>query len=378
MPTRLSDRARWTAALTLAALTLSGCSSGGNPANVNPVPSNLDARRAAFPLSDADLGKLGYRRDWVGYPTVMTGQSIAHVAIYPDIIAVQDTASTVSVMEAGSGERRWANEIATKLTRFVGFTRIDSQLAVSADSDLYVLNLNDGSISSRQSYSRLVNTSPVLVGDLAVYGTASGEVIAHSISLGFTRWAYGTRSAINQPGVLVNGTFGAVTQVGEVVFINPTTGILQGRSKQMFAGTGVRPIAAGDLMVVASSDQSLYAFRTDGSLAWRYRTSAPLTRQPVFHDGVIYAEVEGGLAAFNTRGELVWKSADVSGEVVAVRKGRLMVFNGTTFWQVDAARGETIASADFSFVERFIPETFADGNLYVVGKSGVIAKLMPR
>lgn len=367
--------------ITLAALALllAGCASSGSSSSSTQSSANAEARRVAFPIVDEDFAKLGYRRDWVGFPTISNGGKIIHVAVYPDIVAVIESGSRVTVLEASTGQRRWANEIATSLTRFTGLSRIEGRILVSSDSEAFGLRIDSGAIELRQTYERVVNTGPIIVGDLAIYGTASGEILAHSLGLGLKRWAFGTSAGINHDPVAVDNSLAFVNQAGEVFFMSPS-GQVMGRSKAMFGPPAKQPVSTGTLLVAGSTDQSIYAFRPGESRpVWQYRTSTPIRTAPIYHNSTVYCEVEGSLTAFEAgTGNVKWKAKGVAGEVVAVRKGDLLVFDGTKITLLDAGRGETIHTVPLDSATKIVTDSFADGNLYIASKSGLIAKFLPR
>ncbi|MEK6700729.1 MAG: PQQ-binding-like beta-propeller repeat protein [Planctomycetota bacterium] len=361
------------------ALLIAGCSSSGGGSSSTSASPNTEARRAAFPIVDEDFAKLGYRRDWVGFPAISSGGKIIHLAVYPDIVAVVESGSRVTVLETSTGQRRWANEIANSLTRFTGLSRIEGRILASSDSEAFGLRIDNGAIDLRQTYDRVVNTGPIIVGDVAIYGTASGEILAHSLGLGLKRWAFGTSAGINHDPVAVDNSLAFVNQAGEVFFLS-STGQVMGRSKAMFGPPAKQPVSTGTLLVAGSNDQSIYAFRPGESRpVWQYRTSSPIRTAPIYYNATIYCEVEGSLTAFEAKtGTVKWKAKGVTGEVVAVRKGDLLVFDGTKITLVDNGRGETIHTIPLDTASKIVTDSFADGNLYIASKSGLIAKFLPR
>ncbi len=368
--------------ISLAALGLStllaGCTGGGSSSS-GQTTANTEARRIAFPIVDDDFAKLGYRRDWIGFPAMANRGKIIDIAVYPDIVAVIESGSHVSLLEASTGQRRWANELASSLTRFTGITRVGGQILVSSESEAFGLKLDNGSIVLRQTYDKVVNTAPIIVGDLAIYGTASGEILAHSLTLGLKRWGFGTSAGINQDPIAVGDSLGFVNQSGEVFFLTPG-GQVVGRSKAMFGPPAKQPASTGSLLVAGSTDQSIYAFRPGESRpVWQYRTSSPIRTATIYHDKTIYCEVEGSLTAFEaSTGNVKWKAQGVAGEVVAVRKGDLLVFDGVKITLLDSGRGDTIHTVPLGSASMIVTDSFADGNLYVVSKSGLVAKFLPR
>jgi eukaryotic-like serine/threonine-protein kinase len=72
------------------------------------------------------------------------------------------------------------------------------------------------------------------------------------------------------------------------------------------------PAVAGDLVVVGSTDGSLYAVsRTDGALRWQFDTKGPVTSSPAVADGLVYvSSLDGNVYAVDAaNGERRWAFA---------------------------------------------------------------------
>jgi outer membrane protein assembly factor BamB len=132
-------------------------------------------------------------------------------------------------------------------------------------------------------------------------------------------------------------------------------------------------------MFVASLDQSVYAFSPEGaSTVWRHRTGAPLRVQPTATADRLYCAIPGeGLTAFESgTGRVLWTTKGFQGSVVGTNHGRLLAWDGTDAALIDAARGDIIERAALTGASMLKPDKFDDGKLYVVSKSGVVARLL--
>lgn len=367
------------ALLTVAVVGLTGCDSGGVGRNRSP-----EERRADFSIEGADWGKIGYRLDWVGYPAITGSLPIQHAAAYPDIVVTLEGGSQLSILEATTGNRRWADQLANPLTSFVGLARDGGQIFAVSEAEVFTLDAQGGTLRNRQKTEKIVSTEPVQFGNLLIFGTPSGEVLAHLSggSVGGVKvWGFGTGSSVERKPALIGTVVGSVSIAGQVTFLDAQTGGLVGRNT-IYAGTDTNPVAEGNLMFVASLDQSIYAFYPQGgTVAWRHRTASPLHTQPTAHAGKLYCSVPGeGLVAFDGgTGNVLWRCKNfANGVVVAMNKGNLVVFNGEEGALVDAQRGDIIERAKLPGVAFLKTDTFVDGNLYAISKSGVIAKFLKR
>lgn len=366
------------AAIAAAALFLGACQGGGGRV-LTP-----EQRLESFDVDHESYRRLGYRLDWTGFPVVTAAGPMKALEAYDDVVVVQEAGNTVSVLEASNGQARWSDQPATPLTRFVGITREGNRLLVSSEAEVFILDLQTGSQLDRQEFEKLVSTEPVKADGLLIYGTGTGEILAHLLYSsvdGVKLWGYDMPGAIRANPVKVGeGIVGAVTQTGELAFVQAADGQLVSRNR-VYGGMATNPVADGQRMYVASLDQSLYAFdAATGEQVWRYRTAAPLDRQPTLHDGRLYIELPGeGLTAFDAaRGQIVWANEEITGTVIGLSEGDLLVWNGREAAIVDPDRGDVIERVALPGVQRLELDQFAGGNLYAVSDGGLIAKFVPR
>lgn len=344
----------------------------------------VDRSPEAFLKYSDEFAKLGYRWDWSGFPMPDGRHRVMFLDAYPDAVVTLDTATKLTVMEPNTGKVRWANETANPLAKIVGSTRDrnyfgGTRLVAATESEAFVLDMQTGNLLSRQRFEKVVNTRPLLYGSAAIVGTPTGEVMAHGLQQNVKLWGFDVPGAIESNPVLLEGVVGAVSQAGEVVFVSTSGGSLLGRNR-MFAGITTDPVAAGGLMIVAGGDQSLYAFSPGGQIAWRKRTSRPLVDQPTVRGTDLYCTTaDDGLTCFEAAtGAVKWSNKNVTGSVIAARKGRLLVWNGRTMTTVDPGTGLMLERAELPDVAEFAFDAFEDGNMYVLNRGGVVGKFVPR
>jgi len=375
--------------LTLIAALLGGC--GGTTPNIAPPASSIQSRVDGFSIDDSAWAKLGYRRDWTGFPFVSGGARITFVRPSADIVAVQESGSTVSVLDAQNGSVRWSNTIAGPLNRYVGLTRYrdpsrgDVILACS-DSDIRFLNTQTGNLVTTQRLERVANSAPVIVGGMASFGSPAGEYFGHNLNYGARAWGFATGNSIDTQPILVggdNGIVGMVTQNGSVIFLDPFGGNIQSRTR-IFTGLGTNPVTDGALLIVGSLDQSIYAIAPNSNLIWQHRTSSPINIQPACIAGRVYATITDGnndtglVCLDSASGKKLWFTKGVSGTVFATRAGSLLVRTSTGVTTIDAKRGDVLDTIAFPGVRSITPDALNDGNLYVASESGLIVKFVPK
>lgn len=373
-----------TAGIVAGALTVIGlvASAGCSDSERDIVSSH--ERAARFKPANEAYTKLGYRHIWTGFPTMAAGATVARLDVLGDVVTAQDTAGVLSVLEEGSGLPRWSDQLGNPLTKFLGVARTDKTIVCSSEVEAHLLDIDTGTLVGKQRMDRVANTNPAIVGNLLVYGTATGEIVGQLMPAGFRAWGTTMSGPIEVNPARLGNTLGFVADNGEVAFFDGATGNPFSRSS-MFMGTRVPPAASEDLMFVASRDQSLYAFSpASAAPVWRHRTSVSLTHRPVYHNGVVYCAINGdGLTAFGEygdggRGDVRWVSKGVFGYVVGIRAGRLVVWDGKEACLVDPENGDLIERARLDDVSHVATDNFVDGNLYLSTPHGVVVKLAPR
>lgn len=353
------------------------CGSSSRPGRAPEV------RRAQFPIPHDAYRSIGYRLDWVGYPSVSSRERIEFLHADNEFVATLEAGSTVTLMSSVNGSVRWTNQLADRLTRFVGLHRDGNRIYASGEGELFILDIDTGNVIVRQRYEKIVSTRPLRYGGQLIYGTGSGEILAHlplSAVEGVKAWGNAVGSAFESAPVLIGNVVGAVTQIGDVLFLDANSGSLIGRNR-IFSGLATDPVANDEFMFVAGLDQSVWAFRAaGGSVQWRYRTAVPLREQPTALGGTLYCAIEGtGLVAFDApTGRVLWTANDVGGTVLGTNQGHLVVWNGRTATLVDVQRGDVIARAELPGLRTLTMDRDSNGNLLAVSTSGVVARFVPR
>lgn len=342
-----------------------------------------DERRAQFPIDHAQYGRVGYRLDWIGYPALTGKLKVTHFEAYQDVAVVLEQGSFLTIMEATTGQQRCADQLSNYLTKFSGFARDGDRIYTVSEGEIFTVDAQTCTMTTRQRTARSVGTNPVLYNNLLICGSVVGELFAHiaggSVG-GVKTWGFQTTGAFETRPVLIGSAVGAVSHTGKVVILDAQSGSLLGLNT-LYGGSATDPVTDGKLMFVASLDQSIYALNPEGgTTVWRHRTGAPLRVQPTATADRLYCDVPGqGLTAFASgTGQVLWTAKGFHGTVIGTNKGRLIGWDGKEAALIDPARGDIIDRAPLANVQMLKTDAFNDGNLYVVSHSGVVAKFLPR
>jgi outer membrane protein assembly factor BamB len=329
-----------------------------------------------------DWAKLGYRLDWEGFPFagIASPRPVALVA-YDDMVVTQDANSAVTVLETSTGRRRWSTDLTGPNTRWLGISRLPGEqgsLLVSADTEAFVLAPGTGNLLGRDRFEQVISTPTLLVDNFLIGGTPTGRVQAHLLGKDLSAWGFISNGAFSVGPVAVGDTIAMVSQAGDVLFFGHG-GSLLGRG-HIFGALDAPPATDGQRLVIASRDQSLWSFASNGLMLWRYRTSNPLTQSPYFFGDEVVCDLGAeGLSGFDAdAGTVRWSNKDAHGQVVAVRAGKLVVWDRTTLYLVDPKTGDVVAKAPGTGILKFATSKAEDGDLFMVAADGTLAKFLPR
>lgn len=365
-----------------AAATLGGCSStsttDSNSSAVVESGSEAPIIKSEWNVAHSDWSDMGFEWQWTGYPPMQPSAWIDHATAYDDILVFQGSGSTLSVLETSTGKVRWSRQVDRPSTVFQESIRRGDTLYTASDTELWELNIRNGNTLDRDSLGTLVNTSPLIVDNLAIFGTLSGELFAFQMTNDFKLWSYRFDGPIHVPAIAVNETYiAAISENGELrtlESINAHTGM----ATRIAGGTEATLLTDGIGVYVASKDQSLYAFDIeDGFRFWRKRSSAPVVIQHTLYEGIVYATTQDtGLVAIDSAtGEELWSNEDIGGWVVTVvDNNQLIVWSGQELLAIDKDRGDIITKMPLSGIAGIRTDSIDDGDLYVITLEGTVAK----
>jgi outer membrane protein assembly factor BamB len=353
---------------------IGGCSTSSSSARTN----GQAAPAGDWTINHDDWSEMGYQWQWTGSPPLQPGALIDHATAYDDLLVFQGSGSTLSVLESSTGKVRWSRQIDRPSTRFQESVLIGDTLYTASDTELWELDIRNGNTIDRDSLGTLVNTSPLIIDNLAIFGTLSGELFAWQMENDFKLWNYKFDGPIHVPAIAVNdGYIAAISENGDIRTLE-TINAHSGMSARIAGGTEATLLADEIGLYIASKDQSIYAYDLiDGFRFWRKRSSAPITVQHTLHEGVIYATTEdnGLMAIDSATGDTLWETGTVGGWVLTVLDGKeLIVWSGYELFAIDKDRGDIITRMPLTQIAGIRTNSIDDGDLYVITLEGTVAK----
>ncbi len=366
------------AALLLVA-GLAGCGSSSSTREDAP-PSGGSTTLASASLDRDAYSRLGYRLVWSGYASMSPGDTVRAFQSEGDTLFLQDSSSTITALSPTSGEIRWVAPLTSPITRFVGMTRAGKRLLVCSESEVFVVDVDAGTLLNKQRFARVVNTAPARMNGSLIFGTSVGEVLCH-LDSGFKAWAYAIGGAIQADPILVGdgAAVALASQAGQIIVLAPS-GSATARYA-IFGGLGCNMAASDSTLFVASLDQSIYAFDAFGNRTlWRKRTDSPLRSTPTYHLGRLYVEVPStGLLCLDAQtGKEIWTAKGVAGSVIGTLGGKPLAWNGREAVTLDPATGDVLERASLPGLAKLVPDRFENGFLYAVTTGGAVHKFEPR
>lgn len=365
-------------AISLSLTALGACSSTTSTTRAPETSADIPE----WTIDHSAWKSLGYQWEWTGYPVMGDRAYLTDMIAYNDTIVTLASDTSVSTLEPSTGKIRWSKALDRPTTQLFAPARVGNTLFLPSDTDLYELDLTTGNTLDRDAVGAIINTSPLIMGNLAFMGTTRNELIAFQFDNDFKSWGYDFGGAIQSPPVRVDDdTLAMISAAGDLRLLNAVTGSTE-LSTRVAGGAVTDLLVDPDTIYIPSSDQSIYAFAlADGVRYWRKRTSAPITVQPVLDDGVMYASTaDDGLVAIDTiSGDTLWNNNDIGGWVVSiVDDDELIVWTGRELLAVDKDTGELIVGARLDNVAGVRTDTLHDSDLYVITANGSIAKFSRR
>ncbi|MBI4671343.1 MAG: PQQ-binding-like beta-propeller repeat protein [Chloroflexi bacterium] len=148
-------------------------------------------------------------------------------------------------------------------------------------------------------------------GDLLLYGTQSGKLVAVDRASEREVWSFQTGDAIYSTPIVHQGIvyFGSAGKKVYAVRVNDGAFVWAFQTNDIVSAS---PAAQGNAVYIASEDRTLYALDANtGKARWAFTSSSALVAPPVVHDDRVLASNDDGvLYALNaTTGQLLWTFA---------------------------------------------------------------------
>lgn len=291
----------------------------------------------------------------------------------PPPLTVEAAGAAPSQVWSARAGRRFTGPVAIGGGTFYG---------AGVDRKVYAVDLASGAVLWSAGLSGIVAGGVLLSGD-TIYAASSrptGRVFAFDRATGRKLWQSGT-GPVGAPLALWRGTLIASTQHGEVLGLNPATGIIKWRRR-----TGVARIPAvpadSTAVLVATVDSLFVIAASDGKIVRRARSPGAILSPWVALGGSFVAGTTDSLVVSVRPGDLGldWRvklDAPVVASPAAAGDTLYAVTRRGTLYRIEAdsaPEAEVVAALDWPVTA---PVTVVDGEILLGGADGVIRALRP-
>ncbi len=352
-------------------LPLAGCS--------KPKGLTVEQRIELLPVENAEWRRIGYRWDWKVAPPLAPDERAVRTVVSERLLLTQNSKGEITAFATDSGQRIWSTNLANPLTRYTGMAVERDRVIVTSQAEVFGVDADTGELLLRQNFESLVNTPPLVLGDVVVVGSNDGELFGHFLATGFKAWGHQISGSLEVEPVVAGDAVGIVSTLGRVLFVDPMS-FRQTAQGEIFNGPGAPLTSGNGLLFVPSLDQSLYAFNPrERTEVWRYRTPDAVREPAVFHNGVVYCAFrEAGMTALDAdTGEVLWENPNQRGRVIGSRNGKLIVWDDGRLAVLDPQRGIELDRINVPNVLFIQTDSFENGNLYLTSNEGVVARFEP-
>ena len=293
------------------------------------TPSPIPSKPSGLLIEPVDALNIGYSIQWATTIDLPAGSAPAHVAVLGDLLVVLERPDNiVHAISLKNGKQLWRTAIGGKYDRFFAPVRVDDSILINSEAHLYRLRAGDGRLTERADLKAAVNSSPAMIGEIAVFGGSDGTIFGHDTRVGYSKWVYRMPGqVVAQPRSQASSVFVGCVDGQYAMFAGRSGDLLfRGRT---FAKISAPAAINSQGIFLACEDHSLYALnRSTGEDRWIFRYTDALTESPVALGNNVYQPLPSGelVALKSTDGAEQWRIKTT--DKLITQTGLSLVFNG--------------------------------------------------
>ncbi len=378
------------AASAIACLLALGCTAS-RPRSGDLAPPrsahDTDLERS-YLIGPSAASELGLRIDFQAKVHPESGTGIKLLSVEGDSIFVLDGRNFLTRIQHESGEVLWRIPVGETVDEVQAITYVPeaNRVFLTVGGELFVVDKVNGALVARQPLDQIAATGPAVFGAFLIYGARNGQVVWHSIDVGYQWRGYRIAPAVRLAPLLIGSNVIAIGSDGRIVALDASSavGIWD---KRLLADVVAPPAHGGGVVYIAGRDQYLWAIDArSGRSEWKYLAEAPLESPPTVIADRVYQSIPGrGLHCFDARpanapgGRIVWTAPTVHGNVFGRYRDRLLVWDepSRTMTVVELERGGVVTSLSLPQVHLLHAEG-PSGALVAAGDDGRVIRLVPR
>lgn len=304
------------------------------------------------------------------------GTLIEFPAVVADGVAyIANARGTVQALSMRTGHVLWRHDTPRGKTAASPAVWRDQLIVHGMDGHVWVLRRSDGRLLWRHDVGSPVESSPVVLDGLDIFGAWDGTITALDLRTRRVRWRTRTGCKITSSVAVTGSTLYLGDYCGRLLALRTGNGRI--RWSQTVDGRvyGTPAVANGRVFVPSSTGGSLTAFTVGGRYLWRRSTGAYVYSSPAVAGGrVFFGSYNGVFYALSAaRGTTLWAhgtGGPISGAATVVDG---VAYAGTFAHRiigVDVGTGRVVL--DFPHGE-YVPVSGSGDRLLLHGYSRVYA-----
>ncbi len=348
------------------------------PAASAATPSAIASKPSGLLIEPVDALNVGYSIQWATTLDLPADSKPAYTAVIGDmLVTLVRPDNIVHAINVKNGKQLWRTAIGGKYDRFFAPVRVDDSIFINSEAHIYRLRAGDGKLTERADLKAAVNSSPAMIGEIAVFGGSDGTIFGHDTRVGYSKWVYRMPGQVLvQPQAQASSVFVGCVD-GQYAMFGGRTGDLLFRGRT-FAKISAAAAINSQGVFLACEDHSLYALnRSTGEDRWIFRYTAPLTESPIALGNSIYQPLPSGelIALKSTDGSEQWRIKTT--DKLVTQTGAALVFNsGDKIVLRDSRTGkETGGTKTAEQLHELIAQE--DASLILVTAKGRFLKMSP-
>ena len=217
------------------------------------------------------------------------GTLIEFPAVVKDGVAyVANARGTVSALDMRNGKVIWRHDTPNgKMAASPAVWR-DQLVLHGMDGHVWVLRRSDGRLLWHYTVGSPVESSPVVIDGVDVFGAWNGTITALDLRTHKIRWRRSGGCKVTSSAALAGSTLYLGDYCGRLLALRLGNGTLRWSRSVNGRIYGTPAVAAGRVFVPSSTGGSLTAFSTRGRYLWRKSTGSYVYSSPAVADGRVF------------------------------------------------------------------------------------------
>jgi outer membrane protein assembly factor BamB len=224
------------------------------------------------------------------------GGLVEFPAVVSDGIAyVTNMRGTVRALDMRDGTVVWRHDTPNGKMAASPAVWGDSVVVHGMDGHVWVLRRSDGRLLWRHAVGSPVESSPIVVDGVDVFGAWNGTVTALDLRTHRVRWRRSFGCKITSSAAYAGGTIYIGDYCGRLLALRASDGALRWTRSVNGRVYGTPAVAGGRVFVPSSTGDSLTAFSTRGTYLWRRHLGSYVYSSPAVWAGRVFVGSYSGV-----------------------------------------------------------------------------------